>query len=478
MSQFLHGVEVINIDDGSRPIQTVRSAVIGLIGTAPNALPAVAASLILGSPALNDCFKITAKKSGREGNAISVETVIGAELAADVTDNKITVTVLADSSASDVVTFLKDEVAVTTLVDISLVGTGASEVGAISKSYLSGGEDEPFPLNKAVIVAGSKKKAEGLGIKGTLPNALDDIFDQTGALVVVVRVEEGADDAATQSNVIAGTEAWLYSKIETGYQPRILIAPEFSQFPSVAAEIEAKAQRLRGVFYRDCERTATVFDAMKVAKGHGKRTEVLHPWVRVFDTTLQKEVDRPLSGRAAGLRARIDAEKGFWWSKSNNEIFGIVGTSQPIDWSIDDPNTTANLLNENKVSTVIREGGFKFWGNRNCSTDPKWHFEMTVRTADIINDSVCRSHMWAVDQNITKTFVDDVTEGVNAYLRELKSQGAIINGSCWADKELNTPATIQKGHVYFDFDFCPPYPSERITFRSRLNNGYLDEVFS
>jgi len=36
-TDFLHGVEVIEIDDGPRPIQTVRSAVIGLVGTAPDA---------------------------------------------------------------------------------------------------------------------------------------------------------------------------------------------------------------------------------------------------------------------------------------------------------------------------------------------------------------------------------------------------------------------------------------------------------
>ena len=37
---FLHGIEVIDIDSGPRPITTVRSSVIGLCGTAPNADPA------------------------------------------------------------------------------------------------------------------------------------------------------------------------------------------------------------------------------------------------------------------------------------------------------------------------------------------------------------------------------------------------------------------------------------------------------
>lgn len=34
---YLHGAEVIEIDDGFRPIQTVKSSIIGLIGTAPDA---------------------------------------------------------------------------------------------------------------------------------------------------------------------------------------------------------------------------------------------------------------------------------------------------------------------------------------------------------------------------------------------------------------------------------------------------------
>ncbi|PTE15912.1 phage tail sheath subtilisin-like domain-containing protein [Pseudogemmobacter blasticus] len=35
--QFLHGIETVEIDDGLRPIQTVKSSIIGLVGTAPAA---------------------------------------------------------------------------------------------------------------------------------------------------------------------------------------------------------------------------------------------------------------------------------------------------------------------------------------------------------------------------------------------------------------------------------------------------------
>ncbi len=478
MTKFLHGVEVIEIDDGSRPITTVKSAVIGLIGTAPDSAKSIAASLTIGTPILDDCIKFTAKKAGKEGNAISLEFVYGPDFSVIVTDQHIKVTVNVSSSAVEIAAPLRSDESVSALVDVDLIGNGAGEFGVFSKIFLSGGEDESFPLKKPCVIFGSRKRAESLGKAGSLPAAIDDIFDQCGALVVVVRVENGLDEAETQSNVIEGCNAFLTAQTELGYQPRILIAPEFSQFSAVASELEAKAKRLRAITYIDCERDATYTDSMKIAKAFGERVEVLWPWVNVFDTDLKKEVSRPYSGRAAGLRARIDAEKGFWWSKSNQQIFGIVGTSEPIDWSLSDPNTTANILNENRVSTIIREGGFKHWGNRTCSTDPRWTFEQTRRTADIINDSVERNHLWAVDRNITKTYIDDVIEGVNSYLRELKTQGAIIGGECWADKELNTTSSIQKGIVYFDFDFCPPYPAEHIIFRSRLNNDYLEEVFT
>ena len=36
---FLHGIQNVTVDDGARPITTVRSSTIGLIGSAPEADP-------------------------------------------------------------------------------------------------------------------------------------------------------------------------------------------------------------------------------------------------------------------------------------------------------------------------------------------------------------------------------------------------------------------------------------------------------
>jgi len=175
----------------------------------------------------------------------------------------------------------------------------------------------------------------------------------------------------------------------------------------------------------------------------------------------------------AGLIAKTDAERGFWWSPSNQPLAGVLGTTRPVDFALGDASARANVLNENEIATVIQKDGFRLWGNRTTAADPKFAFLSVRRTADMINESLLQAHLWAVDRNITKTYVDDVLESVRGYLSHLKAQGAIVDGSVWADPDLNGPQAIAQGQVYFDFDFTPPYPAEHITMRSRLVNDYL-----
>lgn len=392
--QFLHGVEVIEIDSGPRPIRTVRSSVIGLIGTAPDA------------------------------------------------------------------------------------------------------DEDRFPANFPVLIAGKRSEAAGLGSTGTLPAAIDDIFDQTGAMIVVIRVEESEDEPFLEAEIgpplpgvgqviggiddetgqYLGIQAFLGAESEVHVTPRILIAPEFSHHPAVANELLSVAERLRAVVIADGPNYNDE-EAIDYRQMFGSpRLYLIDPWVRVWDAEDNVEVVRPASARVAGLIAKSDAERGFWWSPSNREIRGLMGTARSVDFALGDVNARANFLNENEVATIIQKDGFRLWGNRSCSADPKWAFLSVRRTADMINESLLRAHMWAVDRNITKTYIEDVLEGVNAYLRHLQTVGAIINGRAWADPELNTPDQISQGKVYIDFDFTPPYPAEHITFRSHLVNDYLVEV--
>jgi len=335
-----------------------------------------------------------------------------------------------------------------------------------------------FPFNTPTLIAGSQTEAAKLGDSGTLPEAMNAIFDQTGAAVVVIRVNEDIDEAVTLSNIIGGVEsetgqyqgiqALLAAESIAQVKPRILIAPSFSHEQAVATELDSVATRLRAVAIIDGPNTND--DAVKTFAQQFDSSRRVDPAVKVWSTLLNAETVQPASARVAGLMAQSDNARGFWWSPSNQVIKGIVGTARAVDFTLGDVNARANLLNEANVATIIQQNGYRLWGNRTLSSDAKYAFLSVRRTADMIADSIQRSHLWAVDRNISH-------EGVNHYFRELKALGAIIDGSCWADPELNTPSAIQQGKVYFDFDFTPNYPAERVSFRQHLVNDYLEDLF-
>ncbi|WP_116963100.1 phage tail sheath C-terminal domain-containing protein [Fastidiosibacter lacustris] len=382
MSAFYHGVEVVEIDGGARPIRTVKSSVIGLIGTAPDA------------------------------------------------DNAV------------------------------------------------------FPLNAPVLIAGNRTEAAKLGSNGTLPDAIDGIFDQVGAMVVVVRVDHADDNAQMLANVQGGidsdtgqrtgVQAFLDAGSTLGLIPRILIAPNFSNEAGIVQELMSIAERLKAVIIAEAPST-TDTAAIAYRKNFGSaRVYVIDPRVMVLASGV--EVAKPSSPRIAGLMARIDKAYGWHYSPSNHEIYGVTATERAIDFELNGE-CRANYLNENKIATIINQNGFRLWGNLTCSNDPKWQFLSVRRTADMLNESLLYAHNWAVDRGISKTFVDDIVMSVNGYLRSLVAQGRILGGKCWADPELNSENEIANGHVTFSFDFTPVYPAQHITFNSHLVNDYISEIF-
>lgn len=364
----------------------------------------------------------------------------------------------------------------------SIRTVASSVIGLIGTA--PGADATAFPLNTPVVLAGYQPTLVAqLGATGTLPGAIDGIYDQAGAVVVVVRVAAGNDSAATISNVIGGVagdgtytglKVFLGTESTVGVQPRILIAPGFSQTAGVLTEMVSIANRLRAIIVADGPST-TDAAALSYATASGSdRVYLIDPAVKTLVSGV--ETIEPASARVAGLIAKSDNDRGFWWSPSNQEILGIVGVQRPIDFVLGDANSRANLLNAGNVSTIIRQNGFRLWGNRTLSADPKWAFLSVRRTADLINDSILRAHLWAVDRNITRTYLSDVSDSVNAYLKSLQAQGAIIGGECFPSADLNTPANIAAGKVYFDVKFTAPYPAEHITFRSALVNDYLSEI--
>ncbi len=67
---FLHGIQNVTVDDGARPITTVRSSTIGLIGSAPEADPLI---FPLNKPVLIAGSRTLAAKLGETGTLPQAE---------------------------------------------------------------------------------------------------------------------------------------------------------------------------------------------------------------------------------------------------------------------------------------------------------------------------------------------------------------------------------------------------------------------
>ncbi|ELX8411680.1 MULTISPECIES: phage tail sheath C-terminal domain-containing protein [Enterobacter] len=485
----LHGVETIELTSGTVAVTTIQTAIIGLVGTAPDVSAGTPAAGTVGTPILDNVVEFTATKAGRAGNVLLAEAVAGvpdAENPAavettavwDATALTLTITLGCDESGKLTATPAEVVTAVNAVADVKVTakGTGSGIVTPFSLQ-LSGGEDEPFPLNTPVAIVGTTMLSR-LGEKGSLKPALTEINDQRNALTVVVRVSEETDEAKQRAAVLTGIGSLSSAKSVTTYQPRIVIAPGFSEDDAVGKALETVAGKLRAVAYVDCESGATLQEVVQRRQSYGMRTELLRPRVQVSNADGQL-VYRPYSAFAAGLRARIDFEKGWWWSKSNQDINNILGVEQVDEFILGDENCDANLLNMQNVSTIIRRAGFKHWGNRLCGTNPQWRFESVRRTADVIEDSIQETMLEYVDRPLDRENADDIIGTINAWMRQLIGLGAIFGGRAWLDEELNTAESMAAGVLYINYDFGPKSPTELISLRVRVNNNYaLEEMLA
>jgi hypothetical protein len=474
-TDFLHGVEVVTVDGGPRPIQTIRSAIIGIVGTAPEA---DAAAFPLNTPvlvnsrggygtigttgtlpkALNQIFA--------EFSPFVVVIRVAEDADADITLANVVGAIDAGTGARTGIQALRNSqslVGVTPMLliapeftasrptgvdSITVTDTGAGYAAAPVITFTGGGADPDLVLPTAHAVLGTGADA--------------------GKVTAIVIDTPGSHLTAAPNVVITGANT----------TPATATATIGSVKNPVAGALESLATSLRAHAIIGGPNT-TDAAALDYREDYGsRRVYIVDPHAKVYDTTAAAYVSADPAASVAGLIARVDAEQGFWKSPSNEELLGIGGVDRPIDFALGDSNTRANLLNENEVATIIRDEGYRLWGNRTTSSDPMFAFLCVSRTADMIDLSIQRAHRWACDKGITRGYFDDVTSSVNAYLRDLEARGAIVGGKCWVDPDFNDAQQIANGHATFSYEFTPTYPAERVTFRSSITDAFITNLFA
>lgn len=339
-----------------------------------------------------------------------------------------------------------------------------------------------FPLNTPVLITDIATAIGKAGTKGTLPYVLDAIKDHGNPATVVVRVEEGETEAETTSNVIGtttadgmktGLQALTVAKASLGVTPRILGAPGLDTQP-VAAELASIAALIRAFAYVSAWGCATKEAAVAYRDNFGARElMVIWPDFVSWDTTTSANRTEWAVARALGLRAKIDEEVGWHKTLSNVAVQGVTGITKPVFWDLQNPATDAGYLNQNEVTTLIRQDGFRFWGSRTCTEDPLFAFENYTRTAQILADTMAEAHFWAVDKPMSVTLFRDIVDGLNAKFRELVRNGYLIGGGAWFDPSFNDATSLKAGKGTVSFDYTPVPPLEDLTFRQTITDVYL-----
>lgn len=467
-ANYLHGVETVEVERGPRPVRTVKSAVIGLIGTAP--IGAVNVSTLTLSekdaaafgpqlPGFTIPQALDAIYDHGAGTVIVINVLDPATHKTAVANEAI-----AFDASTDRVKLAHGAVAA--LVVKSTDGATTYVAGTDYTADLVTGEIVRIK-GGGIVAAGSAK-------------ANYDYADPTKVTAADII------GAVNEAGVRTGLKALKDTYNLFGFFAKILIAPAFCTQNSVATELIAMADQLGAIAYIDAPIGTTYAQALAGRGPAGTinfntssdRVRLCYPHVKVYDPVLNAERLEPLSARAAGLRAKVDLDKGFWWSSSNQELAGVIGVERQLSAMIDDPQSEVNLLNEVGITTVFNSygTGLRLWGNRSAAWPTVTHmrnFENVRRTGDVINESIRYFSQQYIDMPLNQALIDSLVESVNGYGRKLIGDGALIGFKAWYDPARNEETELAAGHLLISYKYTPPPPLERLTYETEITSEYL-----
>ncbi|HCL63716.1 MAG TPA: phage tail protein [Rhizobium sp.] len=217
---------------------------------------------------------------------------------------------------------------------------------------------------------------------------------------------------------------------------------------------------------------------------------LVDPYVRVSQGG--SIVAKPASPFAAAMFVKKDFMKGGpYWSPSNQEVLGVLGTARPISFFDGEIAHEANLLNAEGIATFIpnrvvqgKGGAFSangriLWGNRTAAIDPIWQFVNVVRTHATLEKAIITGFRpWANDENMSAQHVIAVMRSLQDLLDDMKAIGAILGGSVYWDRDMNSNSNMRAGKLRIEFDAEAAPPLEDLVFGARRNEAYFDNLAS
>ncbi len=497
-ASFLHGVEILEVGTGPVPVTVVKSAVIGLVGTAPTwAVQAPAQAPAISAPTLVS----SAKDAANFGPVVRGYTIPYALSA-----------IQAQGAGQAIVINVFDPTRHTTAVAatpytfnaqgvINLGHMGVSNVVVTSDpagtTYAATTDYTLDPINGIIMLVPTT--SGGHIAAGATVLVAFNFADPT-------KVQDADIIGAVTGGVYTGIQALQTTYGTMGFFAKILIAPGYAQNADVATALDSIAQKIRAIALVDSPPSTAVATAIanRGAVGNAfntssKRTVLCYPQETFYDTGLvptgvtlsatgapvqagfNANAVAPYSQWVAGAIAARDLSQGYWWSPSNMQVEGILGPDVALYASAVDASCDVNNLNSSGILTVFNAfgTGLRIWGNRSSAyptiTSPD-NFISVRRTMDVIEESVELAMLQFIDQPISNALITAILASVNAFLRTLIQRGALVAGTASYDPASNPSTQVSAGQLVFNIDVMPPPPAERLTFQTFIDVTLLQQL--
>jgi len=480
---FTHGAYIEYSDTVVRPVTTVPSNVIALIGTAPTY------RLLPENVSLNEPRRLLgdfddALYAGPKTPGFTIPHALDA-----IRDNN------------------GGQVEMINVFDAAIHKTDAANV-----SYTFEDNDT---IQLKQTVAGSVLEVNAEGLTGT--TSLTGYTEGTDYTVnavtgVITRVQTGSIPArgavtatytfadpslVTPAEIIGaivdgeptGIQAVMAVYNLRGYLPKMILCPVYNEHGGVATELEAMAERIKALFFLDAPAGVTRDEVIAGRNGaapvgtFGTNSQfaiLCYPRVYASDGSLQ-----PMSQYVAGVVAGTDATDGYWWSPSNRDINGIDnsrGTEVRLTASLTDVNTDVNALNGAGIVTIFKQfgSGYRVWGNRSAmwpSDSSPLNFIAVSRAFWITLESIQRNSLPFLDRPINGALVDQILSTAQQFIIEQIQIGALIPGSqVYWNRSENLNSQIAAGRLTFSLEVMVPTPMETLTYKGSLNIDLLSNI--
>jgi hypothetical protein len=500
------GVYVEEVDGGTKPIESVGTAVAAFVGYTQKAADPRNGASLLGKPTLvtNWTQYVNAFGGFAEG-AYLPEAVYGYFLNGGSRAYVVSVKVMNGQSAGVPTALLTSGDAKNPVNVLKLAlqegGTTAGSVKVTSTVNPPAKEGEQATFTLVVQAGRTRESYENLSLKRDDKNFVETAVNTKSKLVTVEVVGDASVLPAGEVSIDAGAKPDTKPVSLTDYQGNaadrtglgglealqdvtMLIAPDLMSAYQ-AGELDAKGvQGVQQAMIDFCESTRYVFAILDCPPGLNpqevydwrmmvnydtSRAALYYPWIEVVDNVAGggKTHFIPPAGHMAGVYARTDETRGVHKAPANEIVRGALGLEINVTKGEQDG------LNPHGINCIRSFPGYgiRIWGARTLSSDPSWRYINVRRLFNMVEQSIERGIQWAVFEPNDYDLWARLRRNLGSYLKVVWRSGALFGRSpeeafyVKCDEETNPPELRDLGQLVVEVGIRPVKPAEFLIIR-------------